>query len=92
MALKNIRSDRAGEISVGATMIEMILGIILIVIGLAMAGPLNTTITQMTTGANATAQGPGAVAMWTIVPTLFGVILMLIPLSNVIKAFRGRDE
>jgi hypothetical protein len=79
--------DSTGK--VGGIMVEMILGIILIVIGLAMSGPLNTTITAMTTGANATAQGAAATAMWSLVPLLLGVILMLIPLGQVIRAFKN---
>ncbi len=74
---------------IGNIMIEMVLGVILIVVGLAMSGPLNTTITNITSGANATAQGAAATSMWSLVPLLFGVILMLIPLSSVIKSFRG---
>jgi hypothetical protein len=76
---------------IGNIMIEMVLGVILIVVGLAMAGPLNTTITSITSGENATAQGAAATSMWSLVPLLFGVILMLIPLSSVIKSFRGGD-
>jgi galactitol-specific phosphotransferase system IIC component len=75
---------------IGSVMIEIVMGVILIVIGLAMAAPLNSTITNMTTGANATAQGAAAVSMWDLVPLLFGVLLLLIPLGSVIKSFRNR--
>lgn len=75
---------------IGSVMIEIVMGVILIVIGLAMAAPLNATITNMTTGANATAQGAAAVSMWGLVPLLFGVLLLLIPLGSVIKSFRNR--
>lgn len=91
MARRRSSGGGDGSGKIGSIMIEMILGIILIVIGLAMAGPLNSNIADMTTGANATAQGAGAVAMWAVVPILFGVTLMLIPLSQVIIAFRGRN-
>lgn len=72
-------------------MVEMVLGVILIVVGLAMSGPLNSTITAMTTGNNSTAQGAAATSMWSLVPLLFGVILMLIPLGSVVNSFRGRN-
>lgn len=77
---------------IGSVMIEIVMGVILIVIGLAMAAPMNSTIENMTTGANATAQGAAAVSMWSLVPLLFGVLLLLIPLGSVISAFRNRSK
>jgi hypothetical protein len=75
----------------GRVMVELILGVILVIIGLAMATPLNSQVTNITTGANATAQGTAAVAMWGLVPLLLGVLLMLIPLGQVFMAFRARN-
>jgi uncharacterized membrane protein len=76
---------------IGTVMIEIVMAVILIVIGLAMAAPLNSTIENMTTGENATAQGAAATSMWGLIPLLFGVLLLLIPLGSVIKSFRGRQ-
>ena len=91
MALhKNIKYDVAGESRMGSVMVELILGIILVVIGLAMATPLNSQITNITSGANATAQGAAAVAMWGLIPLLMGVLLIMIPLGQVFMAFRHK--
>ena len=73
---------------VASAMIEMIVGIILVVIGLGMAGALNGTITNITTGANATANGAAATSMWGLVPLMLGVILLMIPLAGVFRAFK----
>lgn len=80
------------ESKMGRIMIEMILGIILIVIALAMANPLNGQITNITTGTNATSQGSAAVSMWQLVPLILGVIILLIPLGQIFMAFRGRNK
>ena len=93
MALhKDIKNDVAGESRMGSVMVELILGIILVVIGLAMATPLNSQITNITSGANATAQGTAAVAMWGLIPLLLGVLLIMIPLGQVFMAFRHKGE
>jgi hypothetical protein len=89
--LKRLRGDRSGESKMGKVMVELILGVILVIIGLAMATPLNTQVTNITTGANATAQGTAAVAMWGLVPLLLGVLLMLIPLGQVFMSFRHKS-
>lgn len=89
--LKRLRGDSHAESKMGRVMVELILGVILVIIGLAMATPLNSQVTNITTGANATAQGTAAVAMWGLVPLLLGVLLMLIPLGQVFMAFRARN-
>ena len=89
---ERFRADRRAEGKMGKVMVEMILGIILIIVGLAMANPLNAQITNITTGTNATSQGTAAVAMWGLVPLMLGVILMLIPLSQVFLAFKNRGN
>lgn len=89
---ERFRADRRAEGKMGKVMVEMILGIILIIVGLAMANPLNSQITNITTGTNATSQGTAAVAMWGLVPLMLGVILMLIPLSQVFLAFKNRGN
>jgi uncharacterized membrane protein len=88
LAGRDMRSDISGESRMGSVMIELILGIILVIIGLAMSTPMNTQITNITSGANATAQGAAAVAMWGMVPLMLGVILLMIPLGQVFMAFR----
>jgi hypothetical protein len=88
---KDIKDDVRGESKMGAVMVELILGIILTVIGLAMATPLNSQVTNITTGANATAQGAAAVSMWGLIPLLLGVLLIMIPLGQVFMVFRHKN-
>jgi len=88
---KKLAGDIRAESKMGKVMVELILGVILVIIGLAMASPLNAQITNITTGTNATSQGTAAVAMWGLVPLLLGVLLMLIPLAQVFMAFRHKN-
>lgn len=64
-------------------------GIILLVLGLSLSGIINETVTNMTTGANATALGPAAVAMWSIVPIAVGVVLLMVSIGMAWQGMRG---
>jgi hypothetical protein len=71
-------------------LVSFIAGIILLVLGLAMSSIMNATVTNITTGANATANGTAATAMWGIVPLIFGVILLLIPIGMAFSAWHEK--
>jgi hypothetical protein len=80
------------ESKYAAMLVSFICGIILLVLGLAMSNPMNSTITNITTGTNATANGSAATAMWQIVPLIFAVVLLLIPIGMAFSAWRqGRQ-
>jgi hypothetical protein len=70
-------------------LVSFISGIILLVIGLSMSSIMNGTITNITTGANATANGAAATAVWGIVPIIVAVILLMIPLGMVFMSWVG---
>lgn len=80
------------ESKYAAMLVSFICGIVLLVLGLSMSNPLNTTITHITTGANATANGSAATAMWAIVPLIFSIVLLLIPVGMAFMAWRGGKD
>lgn len=71
-------------------LISFISGIILLVLGLSLSSVMNSTILNITTGDNATGQGSAAVAVWGIVPLIFGVVLLLIPVGMAFAAWKKR--
>jgi hypothetical protein len=75
----------------GVMLVSFISGIILLILGLSMSSIMNTTISNITSGANATANGAAATAVWGIVPLIFAVILLLIPVGMAFSAWNGRD-